>query len=167
MFHAQLISMRWQKVCLLSDIRAFLLFVASNQCTLTPDVRGYFFDNIFHMSSSFFDMISDMKGGRNGHHVCVRSVVGTIASCSLANFVKWNILSVSNNVVVPSEEAGDGIGQLRSVSSQKVREDASHLPIPTRPGFNCQINFVGISTLIPLIDQPPTWELVRELDQLD
>ena len=75
-------------MCLLSDMHAFLSFVASNQRALTPYVRGYFFDNIFHMSSSFFDMISDMKGGRHGHHVCVRSVVGTIASCSLANFVK-------------------------------------------------------------------------------
>ncbi len=75
-------------MCLFSDIRAFLLFVASNQRALTPDVRRYFFANIFHMSSSFFDMISDKGGGRHGHHVCVRSMVGIIASCSLANFVK-------------------------------------------------------------------------------
>jgi hypothetical protein len=64
-------------------------------------------------------MISDKGGGHHGHHVCVRSVVGTIASRSLANFVTLKILSVSNNVVVPSEEAGEGFGQLGSVSSQK------------------------------------------------
>jgi len=28
------------------------------------------------MSSSFFDMIWDKGGGRNGHHICVRSIVG-------------------------------------------------------------------------------------------
>jgi len=54
----------------------FLLFVALNQRALTPAVRRYFFANIFPMSSSFFDMISDKGGGRHGHHVCVRSIVG-------------------------------------------------------------------------------------------
>jgi hypothetical protein len=54
----------------------FLSFVASNQRALTPAVRRYCFADIFPMSSSFFDMISDKGGGRHGHHVCVRSIVG-------------------------------------------------------------------------------------------
>ncbi len=32
------------------------------------------------MSSSCFDMILDKGGGRHGHHVCVRSVVGSLLS---------------------------------------------------------------------------------------
>jgi hypothetical protein len=63
--------------------------------------------------------------------------------------MKKVIVLSSNNVVVPSEEAGDGFGQVRSVSSHKVSKDASHLLKPTRLGFKCQINVVGISTLNP------------------
>ncbi len=36
----------------------------------------------------------------------------------------------SNTVVVPSEYAGDGFGQVQSIFSHKVRKDASHLPKP-------------------------------------
>ena len=38
-------------------------------------------------------------------------------------------------VVVPSEEAGYGFGQVRNVSSHKVRKDASHFPKLTGPEF--------------------------------
>jgi hypothetical protein len=41
------------------------------------------------------------------------------------------IVFLSNIVVVPSEEAGDGFGQVQSVSSHKVRKDALHLPKPS------------------------------------
>ncbi len=46
--------------------------------------------------------------------------------------MKKVIVLSSNNVVVPSEEAGDGSGQVWSVSSHKVRKDALHLPSPLR-----------------------------------
>ena len=32
------------------------------------------------MYSSYFDMISDKGGGHHGHHVCVRSVLGSLLS---------------------------------------------------------------------------------------
>ena len=79
------------------------------------------------MSSSCFDMISDKGGGRHGHHVCVRSMVGSL-------------LLFSCNVVVPSKEAGDGSGQVQSVSSHKVRKDALHLLKPTRLDLNTSNN---------------------------
>jgi hypothetical protein len=34
-------------------------------------------------------------------------------------------------LVVPFEEAGDGFGQVQSVSSHKVRKDATNLPKPS------------------------------------
>jgi hypothetical protein len=42
-----------------------------------PAVRRYFFADVSHVLV-MFDMISDKGGGRHGHHVCVRSVVGSL-----------------------------------------------------------------------------------------
>jgi hypothetical protein len=61
----------------------FLSFVASNQWALTPAVIQFFL-SMFPMSSSCFGMIADKGGGRHGHQVCVRSVVGIVASRSLS-----------------------------------------------------------------------------------
>ncbi len=56
-------------------IRVFLLFVASNQCALTPAIRRYFFLPMPPKSSSCFGMISDEGGGGcNGYDVVVGSV---------------------------------------------------------------------------------------------
>ncbi len=44
------------------------------------------------------------------------------------------------NVVVPPKEAGDGSGQVQSVSSHKVRKDTSHLLKPTRLDLNTSNN---------------------------
>ena len=46
----------------------------NHRCTLI------FFLPMYPMSSSCFDMILDKGGGRHGHHVCVRSVVGSLLS---------------------------------------------------------------------------------------
>jgi hypothetical protein len=52
-----------------------------------------------------------------------------------------------NNVIVPSEEAGHGFGQVSSVSSHKVRKDALHLPSLLRcfaPSY--AKSYVGLSS---------------------
>jgi hypothetical protein len=46
----------------------------NHSCTLI------FFLPMYPMSSSCFDMILDKGGERHGHHVCVRSVVGSLLS---------------------------------------------------------------------------------------
>jgi hypothetical protein len=51
-------------------------------------------------------------------------------------------------VVVPPKEAGDGFGQMQSVTSHKVRKDALHLPKPNLATANLglEITYVELST---------------------
>jgi len=46
-----------------------------------------YFWPMYPMSLSCFDMILDKGGGRHGHHVCVRSVVGSLLS--LLTLTHW------------------------------------------------------------------------------
>ena len=78
------------------NIRAFLSFVVSYQHALTPSVRRYFFADANVLIMFWHDF------GREGGGAIVimfakgasgRYVPYTIASCSLANFVKQKLLS--------------------------------------------------------------------------
>jgi len=54
LFHAQLIRVHASKRCVFEvNICAFLSFVASNQCALTPAVRRYFFADVSHVLVMF------------------------------------------------------------------------------------------------------------------
>ena len=59
------------------DICAFLSLFVSNQCALTPAVRAIFFADAAHVLVMFWHDFG--RGGeRHGHHVYVRSVVGSL-----------------------------------------------------------------------------------------
>ena len=54
LFHAQLIRVHASKRCVFKvNICAFISFVASNQCVLTPAVRQYFFADVSHVLIMF------------------------------------------------------------------------------------------------------------------
>ena len=87
--------------------------------------------------------------------------------------MKKVIVLSSNNVVIPSEEAGDGFGQVRSVSSHKVRKDALHLPCQLRcfapsystpkPKLATAKSYVGLSNKLfksSLRDKKPVYPSV-------
>ena len=79
LFHAQLLSVHADKrsVFLKWIYVLFYRLLRRNERTLTQLYADTFLADVSHVLV-MFDMILDKGGGRHGHHVCVRSVVGSL-----------------------------------------------------------------------------------------
>ena len=65
-------------MCFLSECTCFFIVRCVKSTRTNPSCTLIFFLPMYPMSSSCFDMISDKGGGRHGHHVCMRSVLGSL-----------------------------------------------------------------------------------------
>ncbi len=81
------------------------MFVASNQRALTPAARVYFFGDVSHVLV-MFDMTSDKGGGSHGHHVCVRSVLGSLL------YIPSDDILTTMTTAAGSDDDNDGAGAM-------------------------------------------------------
>ena len=70
------------KVSFVVNYRVFYFAVVSNRCALTPAVRQYFFRRCPPCPHHVLAWFRTRGWGRHGHHVCARSVVGSLSLSS-------------------------------------------------------------------------------------
>jgi hypothetical protein len=90
-----------KKVSFVVSNRVFEFAIVSNRCALTPAVRRFFFANAPHVLIMFWHDFGRREGGKHhGHHVCARSLVGSLLLFELILLNKKYLMKKVNCLIV-------------------------------------------------------------------